>query len=55
MDTQGNLGVIRPVDHLCIVREFRRYLQDVRVKREADVASDHYLRVTRLKLKLKKS
>ena len=43
------------IDHLCIARSFCCSLQDVRVKRGADVASDHHLLVTRLKLKLKKS
>uniref|UniRef100_A0AAV2J1Z3 Reverse transcriptase domain-containing protein n=1 Tax=Knipowitschia caucasica TaxID=637954 RepID=A0AAV2J1Z3_KNICA len=43
------------IDHICIGRKFRRSLQDVRVKRGADVASDHHLLVARLKLKLKKS
>ena len=42
------------IDHVCIGKKFRRSLQDVRVKRGADVASDHHLVVARLKLKLKK-
>lgn len=43
------------IDHLCISKKFRRSLQDVRVRRGADVASDHHLVVARLKLKLKKN
>ena len=39
---------------MCIGREFRRTFQDVRVKRGADVASDHHL-VARLKLKLRRN
>ncbi|KAH3694084.1 hypothetical protein DPMN_081523 [Dreissena polymorpha] len=42
-------------DHLCIVMKFRRSLQDVRVKRGANVASDNHSFVARLKLKLKKT
>lgn len=30
-------------NHICISRQFRRSLHDVRVKRGADVASDHHL------------
>ena len=57
--TQGNLGITCPVtenqiDHIGINKMFRRSLQDVRVKRGADVASDHHLVTARLKLKLKK-
>ena len=29
------------MDHICIANRFRRSLEDVRVKRGADVASDH--------------
>ncbi|KAK7107318.1 hypothetical protein V1264_015265 [Littorina saxatilis] len=43
------------IDHVCIGRKFRRSLQEVRVKRGADVASDHHLLVARLKLKLKRN
>ncbi|CAB3986927.1 Hypothetical predicted protein [Paramuricea clavata] len=39
------------IDHLCINKKFRRSLQDVRVKRRADVASDHRLVVEMLKLR----
>ena len=42
------------IDHVCISRRFRRSLQDVRVKRGADAASDHHLLVANIKLKLKK-
>ena len=43
------------IDHICISKKFRRSLQDVRVKRGADVGSDHHLVVANLKLKLKKN
>ena len=43
------------IDHVCISKKFRRSLQDVRVRRGADVASDHHLLVARVKLKLKKN
>ena len=42
------------IDHVCISRKFRRSLQDVRVKRGADAASDHHLLVANIKLKLRK-
>jgi len=38
-------------DHMCIEKRFRRPFHDVRVKRGADVASDHHLLVARLKVK----
>ncbi|KAK2151468.1 hypothetical protein LSH36_362g02018 [Paralvinella palmiformis] len=41
--------------HICIGKTLRRSLEDVRVKRGADVASGHHLLVARLKLKLKKN
>uniref|UniRef100_A0A8C4XXD4 Endonuclease/exonuclease/phosphatase domain-containing protein n=1 Tax=Gopherus evgoodei TaxID=1825980 RepID=A0A8C4XXD4_9SAUR len=43
------------IDHVCISKKFRRSLQDIRVRRRADAASDHHLVVARLKLKLKKN
>ena len=43
------------IDHICMAKKFRRSLQDVRVRRGADVASDHHLLAARLKLKLKKN
>ena len=42
------------IDHFCISKRFRRSLQDVRVKRGADAATDHHLIVAKVKLKLKK-
>ena len=42
------------LDHVCIKKKYRRSFQDVRVKRGADVGSDHHLLAARLKLKLKK-
>ena len=41
------------IDHICISQKFRRSMQDVRVHRGADAASDHQLVLTKLKLKLK--
>ena len=43
------------IDHFCISKKFRRSLQDVRVKRGADAASDHHLVIANLKLKLKRN
>jgi len=43
------------IDHICISRRFRRTLQDVRVRRGADVATDHHLVLAKLQLKLKKN
>ena len=41
------------IDRICISQKFRRSMQDVRVHRGADAASDHHLVLTNLKLKLK--
>jgi len=41
------------IDHITISRKWRRSLHDVRVKRDADAASDHHLVVATLQLKLK--
>ena len=41
------------IDHITIGRKWRRSLQDVRVKRGADAASDHHLVIAILKTKLK--
>jgi len=41
------------IDHLVINGTWRRSLQDVRVRRGADVDSDHHLVTANLKLKLK--
>ena len=43
------------IDHIGINQMFRRSTQDVRVKRGADVASDHHLVTARLKLKLRRN
>ena len=45
----------KQIDHIGINKMFRRSLQDVRVKRGADVASDHHLETARLKLKLRRN
>ena len=37
------------IDHLCISKKFRRSLQDVRVKRGANAASDHHLVIANLR------
>ena len=42
------------IDHICINRKLRRSLQDVRVRRGADVASDHHLLVSHVKVKLRR-
>ena len=41
------------IDHICISRKFRRSCRDVRVRRGADVSSDHHLVVTAVRLRLK--
>ena len=43
------------IDHICISRKFRRAWQDVRVRRGADVPSDHYILLTTVRLRLKKN
>lgn len=43
------------IDHICIAKKFRRSLEDTRVKRGADAASDHHLVVAKLKLKLRRN
>ena len=43
------------IDHVCVSKKFRRSLQDVRVRRGADVASDHHLLVALVKLKLRRN
>ncbi|KAK4467952.1 hypothetical protein MN116_000217, partial [Schistosoma mekongi] len=42
------------IDHICINKKFRRTMEDVRARRGADIASDHHLVVTKMKLKLRK-
>ena len=49
-----DMRTMNQIDHVCICKKFRRSLQDVRVKRGADVASDHHLLVAKMKLKLKR-
>jgi hypothetical protein len=43
------------IDHVMINRRWRGSLQDVRVKRGADVGSDHHLVVGKLKIKLRRT
>ena len=43
------------IDHICIAKGFRRSLQDVRLQRGADAASDHPLLIAKLKVKLKEN
>ena len=42
------------IDHICIKQRFGRSCKDVRVMTGADVASDHHLVVTQIRLRLKK-
>ena len=42
------------IDHVFVSKRFRRSLQDVKVRRGADVASVHHLVLATLKLHLKK-
>jgi hypothetical protein len=44
---------VNQIDHFCISRRWATSLQDVRVHRGADVATDHYLVVAVVKVKLK--
>jgi len=44
---------VNQIDHICISRRWISSLQDVRVYRGADMASDHYMVVGQLKIKLK--
>ena len=41
------------MDHIIISKKFRRSLLDVRVKRGADINSDHHLLICQLRPKLK--
>ena len=43
------------IDHICSSRKFRKAWQDVRVRRGADVPSDHHLLLTTIRLRLKKN
>ena len=47
-----NNRAFNQIDHIAISKKWRRSLLDVRSYRGADVASDHYLVVAQLKLKL---
>ncbi|VDO94057.1 unnamed protein product [Schistosoma margrebowiei] len=49
-NTTGN-----QIDHICITKEFRRTVEDMRTRRGADIPSDHHLVVANLKLELKKN
>jgi hypothetical protein len=42
------------IDHVCISKKFRRSLQDVRVRRGADAATDHHLLTAKVKLRLRR-
>ena len=41
------------IDHITIDRKWRRSLHDVRVKRGADAATDHYLVISEIQIKFK--
>ena len=43
------------IDHMMIRKEWRRSVEDTRVYRGADAASDHYLLVMKIKLKLQRN
>ena len=45
---------VNQIDHITIDKRLRRSLQDTRLRRGADVASDHHLLVGQVRLKLKK-
>ena len=42
------------IDYICISKRWASSIQDVRVKRRADIGSDHELVVSKIKLKLKR-
>ena len=44
---------VNQIDHICISGRFRSSLQDVHVARAAEIGSDHYLVIGKLRLKLK--
>ena len=46
-------STVNQIDHICISWRWTSALQDVRVYHGTDVASDHYLLVAKLKMKLK--
>ncbi|VDP04103.1 unnamed protein product [Schistosoma margrebowiei] len=52
--TSSNTTTQNQIDHICINKTFRRTMEDVRTKRGAEIASDHHLSITKMKLKLKK-
>lgn len=43
------------IDHICIARQFRRSLQDVRNKRSADIGSDHHLLLGEIRFCLRRA
>jgi len=45
-------STVNQIDHFCISRRWFTAVQDVRAHRGPDVASDHYLVVAKLKMKL---
>ena len=50
-----DLATENQIDHVCISKKFRRSLQDVKVRRGADIASDHHLLVAKVQLKLRRN
>ena len=53
--TMYDLSTESQTDRVCLGRKFRRSLQDGCAKRGADVASDHYLLIAKLKFRLKRN
>jgi hypothetical protein len=47
-------SVSNEIDYICISKRWRSSLRDVKVRRGADVGSDHHLLVSEIKLKFKK-
>jgi hypothetical protein len=39
-------------DHVCICRKWRRFLEDVRIKRSANIGSDYHLVIAEIKIKI---
>jgi len=49
-----DMKTLNQIDHICVSSRWASSVQDVRVQRGADVSSDHYLVVAKLKIKLKR-
>ena len=48
-----NGNIFNEINYICISKEWRRAIKDVKSCRGADIGSDHYLVTPRIQLKLK--